>query len=753
MKITNVSEKEVFNNLQSPAHKFNISKQGQQFIIDALSNTIYKNPIGTIIREYVSNAHDANVEAGQTQPVIVTLGSDGNGKYLSVVDMGVGLSEERITKVFVNYGESTKRNTDKEIGGFGIGAKSAFSYSDTFFVNTVVDGFVYKYILMKTNHEPEMQLISKEENKENLPVGTEIKIFLKDNDTSRFRSEIYNQLRYFDEVFVTEEPAFNDYKIKEFNNFKFSTQAIQNDKFRKLHICLGKVSYPIDFSLLGVPAIDLPLALKFGIGELKVTLSREELQYDEKTKQNIKDKIVLFKEELKELYSKQKFSFVDFVEFRKQSELNPSIVIDESNSFKLTGGLIKSSPMKLKQLPFLDSNIFPKNPFFFLKCDSMISESGNFILNTDSYGNKNGQRDIDDSSVQKNSVFFSRNSKKDKVKNLYLRSIGIKNLIVEKKTSYSDYVSILHFRSANKAITENTNNFKRVKLYKSTLLTELNKTVISYDSVVVPKAFLDDVNFKKKRLADIKKAEKLANKNDKIAGEIEFYNVQSKSGRGYSRIRHTLSKINFTIVLGRKEETEKLNEIYSKYGRFNSKYKYYCVTNDKIYEDLLKLRNIIAIDNFDRNFKVESRLKKNFVNEFITEQELDLTLFPKLRKKIGNSGMSDYDYLFFKDTLKMNPANFISDADEFEIKRAKRLFKIMPCLNQIVNSIFGYSSDFDQTFDLSKNESDRVINFRKMLSKHGMFPGKAAYAPICKWEADFIKQNEIKVKYLQSLNK
>lgn len=749
MKINSINEKEVFNNLDGTSHKFNISKQGQQFIIDALSNTIYKNPIGTIIREYVSNAHDANVEAGTTQPVVVSLNKDGNGHYLSVVDMGVGLSEQRITTVFVNYGESTKRNNDNEIGGFGIGAKSAFSYSDTFFVNTVVEGSVYKYILMKTNHEPEMQLISKEPNDEGLPVGTEIRIYLKDGDVLKFKNEIYNQLRYFDEVFVTDEPAFNEYKIKEFDTFKFSTQAIQNDKFKRLHLTLGKVAYPIDFNLLGIQPIEIPLALKFNIGELKVTLSREELQYDETTKTAIRTKIALFKEELKTLYLAQKSSFVNFGEFKKQSEVNPSIFIDDNNSFKI-GNVVSGvkRPFTLKQLPFLNSNNFPDNPYFFLKCERKINGNSNFVQ----FDKYNGNPTIQEN-LLKQGVYLPKGCEKDKLTSLYLQSIKRDYVVEDKDLNYKIYYRELSLRPTHKTMTENMNNTKRIKLYKAVISQEVFKHLVRYDEVVIPKEFKDQADLGKRTKLEEQKRLRALNKVE-LKG-VEVYDVARRAGKGYSKNTVDFATFKGTIVLGKKENCESMANLKAKYSRLNSRYHFICLTNNKTYDELLKRKCVVSIDNFQKVFKVEKALKQKVVRYHINYnydlENINLKLFPKLIKELenmGNTNCSMYDVV----SRILNIEILIPETVRFELNKVKRFNKLFPYSKQIFGNTF-YNVNQKQIFDLSKKEEEELLKFRKLLTKHGLYPGKNAYVPICNWEYEFIKQNETKLNYLQSLNK
>src|SRR5206468_2322508 len=96
-----------------------------------LRNKLYNNPINSVVRELTSNAYDANVEnKNEHIPVVISL----PGEYLIIKDDGVGLSADRLQNVFCVYGESTKRDSDDFIGGYGLGGKSVFAYSQSFHI-------------------------------------------------------------------------------------------------------------------------------------------------------------------------------------------------------------------------------------------------------------------------------------------------------------------------------------------------------------------------------------------------------------------------------------------------------------------------------------------------------------------------------------------------------------------------------------------------------------------------------------------
>lgn len=112
-------------------------------IFDILRNKMYSNKIGAICREVPSNSRDANREAGRGDvPIEIEFTSTQNiyniGDTCVIFrDFGVGITPDRMTNVFLKYAASTKRSTDAQTGGFGLGAKTPFAYTDSFIIKTV----------------------------------------------------------------------------------------------------------------------------------------------------------------------------------------------------------------------------------------------------------------------------------------------------------------------------------------------------------------------------------------------------------------------------------------------------------------------------------------------------------------------------------------------------------------------------------------------------------------------------------------
>lgn len=148
LKTTDMGEKTLAQKIQT-TYAAKIDKNAVNMVIDILSK-LYNDPMCAAIREYVSNAYDANVEAGATKPVELTLPCTENNGLLMVKDYGRGLDYMGIVSIFANFGTSTKRDSDNLIGGFGIGSKSGLAVSNTINVSSVCNGTLNEFVLERT---------------------------------------------------------------------------------------------------------------------------------------------------------------------------------------------------------------------------------------------------------------------------------------------------------------------------------------------------------------------------------------------------------------------------------------------------------------------------------------------------------------------------------------------------------------------------------------------------------------------------
>jgi hypothetical protein len=297
---------------------FKINEESAKMVIDSLIN-LYSDPEGSVVRELVSNAVDANRERdlkikgelpldtddvlenfAKDKPYVEVTNMKGNtllgvDHCIVIRDWGNGLSPDRVKKVFTVFGSSTKRVTDNLIGGFGIGAKSAFAYTDTFYVRAVHNKVARLYMLYNGNDLPGMDLVSETEVDE--PNNTTITIPLnKASDIKTFEEKINNQLKFFTNVVYKGFDNVTPYtpKIAYEDEDIILPESLEYREAHKLKILVGRVVYPLDTSLidsLKYKWYSVTGFLRFKIGEVDLVPSRENLRYTDKTIEAINEKL------------------------------------------------------------------------------------------------------------------------------------------------------------------------------------------------------------------------------------------------------------------------------------------------------------------------------------------------------------------------------------------------------------------------------------------------------------------------------
>jgi hypothetical protein len=195
MKISNNGSVLDTNNNNADSLEFGIGDVST--IIDILRNRLYSNPIRTLTQEYLCNGRDSHRDAGSANvPLRVTLPTKLDS-VLKIRDFGTGLSPDRVKDVFVLYGSSTKRKDNVQTGGFGIGAKSAWAYTDSFVVVSYHDGKCRTYIAHTgKNSNGTLELINEVDSTE--PNGVEIQVPVKECDIEQFVSAVYRCTYFWD---------------------------------------------------------------------------------------------------------------------------------------------------------------------------------------------------------------------------------------------------------------------------------------------------------------------------------------------------------------------------------------------------------------------------------------------------------------------------------------------------------------------------------------------------------------------------
>jgi hypothetical protein len=119
----------------SAAKAFGIINSAE--FITVLSSTLYSDAFLAVIREVVCNAWDAHKMVGkEDMPVDITI----DETSLKIRDYGPGIDPKKMIDIYCTYGGSTKKQQENQTGGFGLGSKSPFAYTDHFTVHNWFGG-------------------------------------------------------------------------------------------------------------------------------------------------------------------------------------------------------------------------------------------------------------------------------------------------------------------------------------------------------------------------------------------------------------------------------------------------------------------------------------------------------------------------------------------------------------------------------------------------------------------------------------
>lgn len=283
---------------------FSIAMNGKAFRV--LSDTLYQNKIGSIVREVSCNAYDAHIMAGKADVPFVIHLPDAFEPWFAVQDFGVGLSPEDMVSVFTVYFQSTKDNSNDAVGAFGLGAKTPFSYTDQFTVTSVKDGVrrIYSAYITETGVPSIVEMDCASTTDIN---GVEIKMSVKREDYNTFANEVADQLKFFKVKPAIQNRA--NFVFKSTHNGKaeiatsnFAMYGSASYGQNWATIIQGNVGYPLDYNQVKSKVnadnqrfLDIirgtELHLFFDIGQIGVTASREGVEYNAYTVANIDAKL------------------------------------------------------------------------------------------------------------------------------------------------------------------------------------------------------------------------------------------------------------------------------------------------------------------------------------------------------------------------------------------------------------------------------------------------------------------------------
>lgn len=168
---------------------FSMANTAEFFTV--LSDTLYSNKILAVVREVICNAWDSHIFSGiENRPIEITV----TDSEFIVKDFGAGIADSDMPDIYCRYGNSTKIKDNKQTGGFGLGCKAPFAYSDHFSVISCHKGTKTIYSISRGGAEtkgvPDLRSMVSMEATES---GLTVKVPIKESNRYEF-ARLANQI-------------------------------------------------------------------------------------------------------------------------------------------------------------------------------------------------------------------------------------------------------------------------------------------------------------------------------------------------------------------------------------------------------------------------------------------------------------------------------------------------------------------------------------------------------------------------------
>ena len=257
---------------------FTIQASGKMFHM--VISGLYSNKPQSITREIWSNAFDAHAMVGkEAVPFEVTFPTAITPTF-TCRDFGPGIAHDDMEGFYTVLGHSTKENTNKAVGKWGVGRMSPMSYTDTFSVVSRHKGMVSYYaVQLGPDGSPQLHVLAEPQPTAD-PDGLEVSFPVKRQDIQQFQTAANVISVGFDVP-----PVVTNSKEKSFSPLKKLYEGkdyylYEHESMSGAFAQMGCVLYPIPYEYLPKSSWHgRSIVYKFDIGDLEVTASREALSF------------------------------------------------------------------------------------------------------------------------------------------------------------------------------------------------------------------------------------------------------------------------------------------------------------------------------------------------------------------------------------------------------------------------------------------------------------------------------------------
>lgn len=311
--LTQLQERTVSTHGVQQTGEFRIKANAKAFKV--LIDGLYSDKIRAVIRELWTNAYDSHIMAGKKDvPFDCRLPTIFEPEF-AVRDYGVSLDHDDVMNLYTTVFESTKEDTNDQVGKLGLGSKSPFAYTDTFTVSAWKNGRRRVYsAYIGGDHIPRISLLDDDYSDE--PQGLEISFPVEAGDSRDFARKAGLVSRGFEvEPTVTGNDSGGLYE--ENRKIEILTEGegwqiySSNDPYGSVEAFAkqGCVLYPINPDYIkNVDEItriilESNVIIDFPVGAVDIAANREALSYDDTTIKNIVDRVKMIHEDISDKFS------------------------------------------------------------------------------------------------------------------------------------------------------------------------------------------------------------------------------------------------------------------------------------------------------------------------------------------------------------------------------------------------------------------------------------------------------------------
>lgn len=291
------TEKETILGNGSKSKAFSITANPKVFKI--LSSDLYTNKIRAVVRELITNMIDAHALNGNPEKFIIQVPGRLDPRFVCR-DFGPGMSDfdiqgdDNSPGLYNSYFSSSKAESNDFIGGFGLGSKSPFSYTDTFSITSYHKGEIRGYVAYMDGDGPQIKPTFVKEMGPDDKTGIEIVVPVEEKDFRNFAYEVSYIMRPFKDLAIINGldreidyfPDFDDY-------YGVNPERYWPDR-GGLYAIYGGIVYPIDGVIRDRNWLSIRNEvnyIKFPMGSLDIAPSREALSLDDRTRKNIIERV------------------------------------------------------------------------------------------------------------------------------------------------------------------------------------------------------------------------------------------------------------------------------------------------------------------------------------------------------------------------------------------------------------------------------------------------------------------------------